>query len=966
MEPPTLPSLINFPFKVATPPSLESKNELKAYQKLAMDLIFLCRLFVQAREQSLIYTTQLRTVLIATDDALRSAAEAGNRASSELDEKFVKVINMLDDFDHAFYSEDPLLGQNVDRAVIEAAKRDDMSEFSLATLSLHEDAHSKTLAIERSEPTRAVEFHLLSSLSDAHPIVVKQVISDNPSLQEILWNFSRLKNKKQRLTLRENPHFYADLPTSLEAYGDGIKIDPTEDFQHADTFYVLTDRPNLVCITTDQDTRYFGNFWCPQNAVIFKDICGRLAGELIIKTSLSGAICGLCKELPVSTIARGSRHNLPLITTQECSWMGWKFSTGSLPLHGSDDISLRICIGRIASDIPLLVPLPPTSEIPEYSVAYRAHIHLLDNDSLLEIFRYYRLEHEDIWNLRFTWRRLTHICRRWRYLTYDSSRLLDLCLLLTVNSLSIVTLAHLPPLPLILDYWDRSTVMARKDEDNIYLGLQQHGHVRRVAVRAPSPNLRMWLGQMNQLFPRLGDLSLSSTTTDEMSLILPGTLQAPDLRRLSLHGIGLPKGLPLLSSMIALSTLSLTHIRESSYFPPGHLVTQLQSLPHLEELSIGFAVPLPTPSKEKELLSASIPTVTLPTLKQLIFRGVGVYLENLVTQIHTPLLERLSLTLFFELTFIFVNLTQFIQRTKGLGCRVARVIFDKDGAFIDMDYREQRGSGKVSLQINCESLDWQLDSAAQVCGALGTVLSVIGELTLDLNVDGMPSDWENTLEVMLWHELLLPFIGVRKLHISSSLTLQLSQALQSDAGELVLELLPEVEELDVQLEIDHANAAFALFLEIRESVGRAVQLLAPPMPPAEPTAHREELEIPDNTENVGRPYRNQAMELTSICHAFTPAEEQTFDSYDELKSVFQVVGNALESATEPEAQKKISKEVDEKFKEAINALSDYEKRYHSNETVVKRMATAVAKDKSSLTILNKLKGKLRPTWRTRQ
>ncbi|KAF8495549.1 hypothetical protein F5888DRAFT_564353 [Russula emetica] len=451
-----------------------------------------------------------------------------------------------------------------------------------------------------------------------------------------------------------------------------------------------------------------------------------------------------------------------------------------------------------------------------------------------------------------------------------------------------------------------------------------------------------------------------------MSLILPETLQAPDLRRLSLHGIGLPKGLPLLSSMIALSTLSLTHIRESSYFPPGHLVTQLQSLPRLEELSIGFADPLPTPSKEKELLSASIPTVTLPTLKQLIFRGVGVYLESLVTQIHTPLLERLSLRLFFELTFTFVNLTQFIHRTKGLGCRVARVIFDKNGAFIDMGYREQLGSGKLSLQINCESLDWQLDSAAQVCGALGTVLSAIEELTLDLNVDGMPSDWENTLEGMLWHELLLPFTGVRKLHIGSSLTLQLSQALQSDAGELVLELLPEVEELEVQLVIDHANAAFSLFLESRESVGRPVQLLAPPMPPAEPTVHRAELELPDYTDNVGRPYRNQVMELTSICQAFTPAQEQTFDSYDELRSVFQVVGNALESATEPEAQKKISKEVDKKFKEAINALSDYEKSYHSNETVVKRMATAEAKDKSSLTILNKLKVKLRPTWRSRQ
>lgn len=86
------------------------------------------------------------SVLIATDDALRSVAEIGSRASSELDEKFVKVINMLYDFDHAFYTEDPVLGQDVDGAVIEAARRNDMSEFSLATLSLHEDAHAKVRA----------------------------------------------------------------------------------------------------------------------------------------------------------------------------------------------------------------------------------------------------------------------------------------------------------------------------------------------------------------------------------------------------------------------------------------------------------------------------------------------------------------------------------------------------------------------------------------------------------------------------------------------------------------------------------------------------------------------------------------------------------------------------------------------------------------------------------------------------
>jgi hypothetical protein len=44
------------------------------------------------------------------------------------------------------------------------------------------------------------------------------------------------------------------------------------------------------------------------------------------------------------------------------------------------------------------------------------------------------------------------------------------------------------------------------------------------------------------------------------------------LNHLSLHGIGLPKGLSLLSSTIALSTLSLTHsnVLLFSSWPPGH------------------------------------------------------------------------------------------------------------------------------------------------------------------------------------------------------------------------------------------------------------------------------------------------------------------------------------------------------------------------------------------------------------
>ena len=439
-------------------------------------------------------------------------------------------------------------------------------------------------------------------------------------------------------------------------------------------------------------------------------------------------------------------------------------------------------------------------------MAYRTHIHGLDNDSLLQIFSHYRLKDEENWNLRLTWRNLAQVCRRWRYFTFDFSSHLDMCLLLTKHSPPMDMLGHLPPIPLVIDYSDRTRTMTSTDEVNIYLGLEQHDRIRRVDLQAPSSSFHPWLLQMNQLFPRLVELFLLSTTTetDKMSPVLPETFQAPNLRHLSLHGIGLPTGLPLLSSAIALSTLSLTYIRPSCYFPPGHLVTQLKGLPHLEELSIGFTV---LPIREGELLPPPILPVTMPALRRLTFRGVDDYLENLVAQINAPLLERLTLTLLFDVTFTLVNLTKFIHRTEGFRWLVARVIFNKDGVSIYAGYNEQveqLGVGKSNLHVNvnCEPVDWQIDSAIQVCSAIGKALSTVEELTVDLRVFGMPSDWESALEDVPWHELLLPFIGVKKLHIGSSLTLELSRALRSGAGGLIL---PELQELDVSLKTDDAT-----------------------------------------------------------------------------------------------------------------------------------------------------------------
>ena len=120
------------------------------------------------------------------------------------------------------------------------------------------------------------------------------MLSNSPSVQEILWIFSRLKNEKERLTLRDNPHFYVNLPTTPEAYEDNILIDPTEDFRHSNEFYVLCDKPELVHIMTDRDWQTFGDFWCPKNAIVFKGLYGHFVLVLSLflmafQTSVGGS-----------------------------------------------------------------------------------------------------------------------------------------------------------------------------------------------------------------------------------------------------------------------------------------------------------------------------------------------------------------------------------------------------------------------------------------------------------------------------------------------------------------------------------------------------------------------------------------------------------------------------------------------------------------------------------------------------
>jgi hypothetical protein len=449
----------------------------------------------------------------------------------------------------------------------------------------------------------------------------------------------------------------------------------------------------------------------------------------------------------------------------------------------------------------------------------------LDDEILLRIFNYYRLDGNNAWNDRLGWCKLSHICRRWRHLVHCSISHLGLRILCTKGTPIVDKLEHLPPLPLFIDFRDTALPLSGQDELGIYHALLLRDRVRHMVLHLPPSILHRFLMLMDGPFPTLEYLSLSSMDDEITSLILPKDFRAPNLRHLTLLGVGLPKGLSFLST-VSLTTLALTKIRASGYFLPEPLVKSLHSLPQLEELTISFSVPIPRPSAEKELLGAQGTTVTLPSLKQLTFQGVSAYLEHLVAQIRAPLLEWLSITLFGQVAFALPHLSRFVNITERLKSRAAEVRFGRDAVSLTMDRSNARPhDGRFVLRVICKQLDWQIDWAAQIYSALMIALSGVEALMLAFYGLRITPEWQNyEIDSTTWHNLLRPFIGVEELDICGALSQELSRALELDNVGLDPGFLPSLQVLKHGLETGRANNLFSSFVGARQVTGRPVSL----------------------------------------------------------------------------------------------------------------------------------------------
>ena len=469
-------------------------------------------------------------------------------------------------------------------------------------------------------------------------------------------------------------------------------------------------------------------------------------------------------------------------------------------------------------------------------------IHLLDDDSLLNIFSLCRqgLSHESEvdnasnrilgkgeWSREQWWHRLVQVCRRWRYIMLASAYYLHISLVCARGSPVADMLAH-SPLPLLINHLDEHYDIAAEDEEGIILALQHRDRVRRVRLRKSISISQRLVNALDGEFPILEYLLIEPQRLHwsfvEDTFNLPEAFRAPRLRHLFLTSFDFAIESPLLTTTASLVTLSLDSIPRSAYFDPNVLLQWVSLMPQLEKLGIFFQnFPFPSHGIEGQLLRTPIMTrVTLPNLRCLGFKGASTYLEALLCQVTIPLLKMLQVYFFRQLTYSIPHLRQVMSTAEIF--RPNTITFTVHGQFLEVTGYPHEGARMYTLSVSLggRGLNLQVASAAQVCRTLRTIFSSVEHLTI-IYYGHNKSSRNTAPDRTQWRELLGVFVNVKTLFVGRDFVRPLSHALQPDEGESPTELLPEL--LELSCERNYLIHVFTPFIDARHRAGYPVTLV---------------------------------------------------------------------------------------------------------------------------------------------
>ena len=445
---------------------------------------------------------------------------------------------------------------------------------------------------------------------------------------------------------------------------------------------------------------------------------------------------------------------------------------------------------------------------------------MLPDVALLTIFDFY--VHEELGHFGDpleAWYTLVHVCREWRNLVFGSRRRLNLRLLCTYITSVKKMLDIWPPLPLILRSDGESEAIW--DVDNIVAALEHNDRVHELSFFGFSSSLlEDVLTKLQQPFPALTHLVLQYG--NDSMLVDPDSFlggSAPSLRSLLLDSIPFPGLLKLLLSTTHLADLRLWNISHSGYISSEAMVTALSTLTSLERLWLEFESPIYPDQKSPHppLLTRAI----LPALTELLFSGVGEYLEDLVARIDAPLLHDLDITFFHQPMFDTPQLAQFISRTPKFRAH--------DELHVDLSDRKvsvtltQASDQRVHLQVICRP-PHQLLSLAQVCSSSFPCAFI--SAVKYLYIEGRY--WrKGDIKRSRWLEFFQPlaFTAVKGLYLSQQLASSIVLALQKLTGERVTEVLPSLETLFLEtFPSGPVEDAIVRFVAARQLAGHSIAI----------------------------------------------------------------------------------------------------------------------------------------------
>ena len=427
-------------------------------------------------------------------------------------------------------------------------------------------------------------------------------------------------------------------------------------------------------------------------------------------------------------------------------------------------------------------------------------IDILPDEALLEIFSFYLVEKSKHIE---PWIPLVHVCRRWRSIIFASPRRLDVRVFYTPNRPVKGMLSIWPNLPiqiLVIRYQSSRW----QGESNVVAALEHADRICRIELDGPCFQLEQILPAMQKPLPALASLAIGCSDYDyqqAMPLIPEAFLggSAQHLRSCNLLAVEFPGIWRLLLTANHLVTLGLWNIPDSMHTSPEEMTTCLSTMPHLESLSIAFQPPQSLHNRPDQPNSPLSPLtrVVLPSLTKFQFQLMSECIEDFVSRIDVPLLDKFDITFFDQPVFDTPRLHDFLTRIENSEAHSrGNVAFGPSCIKFGLEL----GPLSFELAILCRGIGRQVSSMAQLCSSSLYLPSALERL--DIRGSHLVPLWyrqddvEDSDPQLL--DLFRPFTGLKDLRLSGGIVQHYALALRELARERLTEVLPELQNLFIE------------------------------------------------------------------------------------------------------------------------------------------------------------------------